>query len=313
MLGIKAILTIFVCLLGLGINHEHNVMAHALSFHTSHPKKYHVLTAVRKKDGQSNLPKLLYFQNKKVWIVGDSLMVGWDGTKLLKKNCPKFISQDIHSRVNNDYSFSGAQISGNQQMRTFDLTNNVSKIILDPQFQSADILLLSLGVNDLNYSDNNIGYVQQRLQTNIMRLYSANPNIKIMGLLPFASYLKDKSSHYRLEELQIALAKVYQSFGIPVLNWRQAGFSYDHFSIKDGVHPNSMTYKLMSTTIVNFMVLNRSVMPLDISNQSLFVSNGWQTNEQGQRQYAKNNILLTDWQIIDQTAYYFDPITKALK
>ena len=55
MLGIKAILTIFVCLLGLGINHEHNVMAHALSFHTSHPKKYHVLTAVRKKGSVKNL------------------------------------------------------------------------------------------------------------------------------------------------------------------------------------------------------------------------------------------------------------------
>ncbi|WP_258087799.1 SGNH/GDSL hydrolase family protein [Weissella fangxianensis] len=311
MLGIKTILAIVVCL--LGINHGHNVMAHALSFHTGHPKQYRVLTAVRKKDEQSNLPQLLYFQNKKIWIVGDSLMVGRDGTKLLKENCPKFISQVSHARVNNDYSFSGAQISGNQQMRTFDLTNNVSKIILDPQFQSADILLLSLGVNDLNYSDNNIGYVQQRLQTNIMRLHSANLNVKIMGLLPFESYMKDKRSYYRLAELRMALTEVYQSFGIPVLNWRQAGFSYDYFSIKDGVHPNSMTYKLMSTTIVNFMVLNRSVMPLDISNQSLFVSNGWQTNEQGQRQYAKNNILLTDWQIIDQTAYYFDPITKALK
>src|SRR5699024_7599643 len=136
------------------------------------------------------------------------------------------------------------QISGNQQIRTVDLTNNVSKIILDSQFQSADILLLSLGVNDLNYSDNNIGYVQQRLQTNIMRLYSANPNIKIMGLLPFESYMKDKRSYYRLAELRMALTEVYQSFGIPVLNWRQAGFSYDYFSVKDGVHPNSMTYKL---------------------------------------------------------------------
>lgn len=49
MLGIKAILAVVVCL--LGINHGHNGMAHALSFHISHPKKYHVLTAVRKKDG----------------------------------------------------------------------------------------------------------------------------------------------------------------------------------------------------------------------------------------------------------------------
>ena len=67
MLGIKAILAIFLCLLGLGINHEYNVMAHALSFHTGHLKKYRVLTTVRKKDGQSNLSRLLYFQNKKVW------------------------------------------------------------------------------------------------------------------------------------------------------------------------------------------------------------------------------------------------------
>ena len=313
MLGLKVILAFGTCFCLLIIGNEQKVVAEEKIFHSIDAKNHCIPKTLRKKYEQSNLPQLLCFQNKKVWIVGDSLMVVWDGTKLLKKNCPRFISQDIHSRVNNDYSFSGAQISGNQQMRTFDLTNNVSKIILDPQFQSADILLLSLGVNDLNYSDNNIGYVQQRLQTNIMRLYSANPNIKIMGLLPFASYLKAKSSHYRLAELQIALSKVYQSFGIPVLNWQQAGFSYDHFSVKDGVHPNSMTYKLMSNTIVDFMVLNRFVMPLDISNQSLFVSNGWQTNEQGQRQYAKNNIMLTDWQIIDQTAYYFDPITKALK
>ena len=63
MLGIKTILAIVVCL--LGINHGHNVMAHALSFHTGHLKQYRVLTAVRKKDEQSNLPQLLYFQNKK--------------------------------------------------------------------------------------------------------------------------------------------------------------------------------------------------------------------------------------------------------
>ena len=61
MLGIKAILTIFVCLLGLGINHEHNVLAHALSFHTSHPKKYHVLTAVRKKGWTVELAKITLF------------------------------------------------------------------------------------------------------------------------------------------------------------------------------------------------------------------------------------------------------------
>lgn len=48
-------------------------------------------------------------------------------------------------------------------------------------------------------------------------------------------------------------------------------------------------------------------------NSALFLSNGWQTNELGERQYARNNILLVDWQLIDGTWYYFDPKTKALK
>lgn len=144
--------------------------------------------------GCLNLSQMLYFRNKKIWIVGDSLMVGWDGTKLLKNNCPKLISQALRPKViNNRYSFSGAQISGNRNQGTVDLTNNVSQIILNSQFKSVDILLLSLGINDLNYSDNNIGYIQQRLQANIIRLKSNNSNAVIIGILPFESYLKTKN------------------------------------------------------------------------------------------------------------------------
>ncbi|WP_242952981.1 SGNH/GDSL hydrolase family protein [Weissella paramesenteroides] len=168
---------------------------------------------------------MLYFRNKKIWIVGDSLMVGWDGTKLLKNNCPKLISQALRPKViNNRYSFSGAQISGNRNQGTVDLTNNVSQIILNSQFKSVDILLLSLGINDLNYSDNNIGYIQQRLQANIIRLKSNNSNAVIIGILPFESYLKTKNRQYKLQEIRAALTEVYQSFGIPVLSWQQAGF-----------------------------------------------------------------------------------------
>lgn len=70
----------------------------------------------------------------------------------------------------------------------------------------------------------------------------------------------------------------------------------------------------MGYTISNFIVHNRNMIQnINNKNSALFLSNGWQTNELGERQYARNNILLVDWQLIDGTWYYFDPTTKALK
>lgn len=163
------------------------------------------------------------------------------------------------------------------------MTNNVSQIILNSQFKSVDILLLSLGINDLNYSDNNIDYIQQRLQANIIRLKSNNSNVVIIGILPFESYLKTKKRQYQLQEMREALTEVYQSFDIPVLSWQQAGFFIGYSSLNDGVHTKYMAYRRMSRTIINFMIQNKTTQPIVLKKQRLFVSNGWQTNEQGYR------------------------------
>lgn len=312
MLGIKLILALGMCVLTVCTG-RHSVLARERLLCGDEIVKKNDLSRLCGQKGCLNLSQMLYFKNKKIWIVGDSLMVGWDGTKLLKNNCPKLISQALRPKViNNRYSFSGAQISGNRNQGTVDLTNNVSQIILNSQFKSVDILLLSLGINDLNYSDNNIGYIQQRLQANIIRLKSNNSNVVIIGILPFESYLKTKKRQYQLQEMRAALTEVYQSFGIPVLSWQQAGFFIGYSSLNDGVHPKYMTYRRMSTTIINFMIQNKTTQPIVLKKQRLFVSNGWQTNEQGYRQYAKNNILLTDWQKIGHTNYYFDPINKSV-
>ncbi|MBU7567802.1 SGNH/GDSL hydrolase family protein [Weissella hellenica] len=263
----------------------------------------------------SNLVELAYFKDENIWIIGDSLMIGWDGNRVVSNSCPNIVRRLLQPNSLNDcYSFSGAQISGNRATKPVDLTNNVTNIINDAEFKSADYLLIALGVNDLNYSDNNIGYVQQRLQSNIYRLKQANPNLKIMGSVPFDSYLQKKASDYTLKDLQDALKATFNSFGIPIINWQQSPFAYSQYSLNDGVHPKTDVYQQMGYAISNFIVHNRNMTQnIDDKNSTLFLSNGWQTNELGDRQYAHNNILLVDWQLIDGVWYYFDPKTKAIK
>lgn len=269
-------------------------------------------------EGNKNCPsltELAYFTDKNIWIIGDSLMIGWDGKRVVSNSCPKIIERLLQlNLLDARYSFSGAQISGNRTVKTVDLTNNVTNIIEDNEFKNADYLLIALGVNDLNYSDNNLGYVQQRLQSNICRLKQVNSDLKIMGIVPFDSYLEKKASKYTLRELQNALIETFNSFGIPVINWQQSSFSYSQYSLNDGVHPTQDVYQQMGYMIANFIVHSRSMMPnVNDKNNTLFLSNGWQTNELGDKQYAQNNMLLVDWQLIDGVWYYFDPKTKALK
>lgn len=263
----------------------------------------------------STLPQLLYFQNKSVWVVGDSLMVGWDGKSNVTKSAPEVLSKTLSlANLNNQYSISGSQISGNRSNGTMmDLTNKVSAMLADENFKQADILLLAMGVNDLNYSDNNLGYVQQRLQYNIIRLKNANRKLKIVGILPFCSYLSNKQSDYSISELQDGLQEVYESFSIPALDWRYAGISFTQQDTNDGVHPNEKTYQIMGLLMANFLVTNRNTMHVQTNHLKQFISNGWQVNEQGFRQYAKENVLLTDWHYLEGKCYYFDPATKAVR
>ena len=256
-----------------------------------------------------------FYHDKNIWVIGDSLAVGWDGQRNVSKNYPTLVGEKLQPKVMQaSYASSGSQISGNQNgTPTYDMSNNVQRVINDQQFSDANILIIELGVNDLNYSSNNLGYVQQRLQSNIQRLRKANPNIKIFGVLPLASYQTNKASQYSLSDLQVALTKVYNSFGIPVLNWGNTNVAHGPADLGDHlVHPTQSTYENMANAISEWLLESSNLNVSEHDATTNFISNGWQVNEQGVRQYAENNVLVTGLKNINNKTYYFDPKTKGL-
>ncbi|RZQ58365.1 SGNH/GDSL hydrolase family protein [Weissella paramesenteroides] len=256
-----------------------------------------------------------FYHDKSIWVIGDSLAVGWDGQRNVAKNYPTLVGEKLKPRVlQASYASSGSQISGNQNgTPTYDMSNNVQRVINDQQFSDANILIIELGVNDLNYSSNNLGYVQQRLQSNIKKLRKANPKIKIFGILPFASYQQNKASQYSMNDLQDALTKVYSSFGIPVLNWENTHVAHESADLGDHlVHPTQATYEKMANTISDWLLEDSNLNVTEHDSTVNFVSNGWQVDEQGERQYAENNTLVTGFKNINGKTYYFDPKTKGL-
>lgn len=257
------------------------------------------------KDETRILSNEIYYSNKRILIIGDSLSVGWDGKHILKDNYPTILKQILRPRtLDNSFSSAGSQISGN---------DNVSRILTGNTIKNTDVVVLEIGINDLDYSRNNLGYVQQKLQANIQRLRNANPAIKTFGILPVTSYMPIKQSNYAINQLKSALTDVYFSFGIPVLNVTDFGVANSPSDLGDKlVHPNQKTYRQMAKVISNWMNSNYIMLSDEHESKQVFSSNGWQKNESNQWQYAVNNVLQSDYHEINGCSYYFDPKTKAL-
>lgn len=278
------------------------------------PVKQHRLLTTRK-DDTNLLSNEIYFGNKRILIIGDSLSVGWDGKQVLKNNYPTILKRLLKPKsLNNAFSSAGSQISGNNNgTPIFDLSNNVSRILTTNIIKRTDIVVIEIGINDLDYSRNNLGYVQQRLQANIQRLRQANPAIKIFGILPVNSYMPVKQGDYAINQLKRALTDVYLSFGIPVLNVTDFGVANSPADLGNKlVHPTQKTYRQMATVISSWMNSNYIMLADEHNSKQLFNSNGWQKNESNQWQYAINNVLQSDYHEINGHGYYFDPKTKAL-
>ncbi|MDK9677023.1 GDSL-type esterase/lipase family protein [Weissella cibaria] len=274
-----------------------------------------------------------YFNYQNVWVVGDSLAVGWDGNQVVKQNYPTLLANIIKPEsMHAGYASSGSQISGNQNGpgdKTYDLTNNLKRVTADPQFKNAESLVLEIGVNDLNYSDNSLGYVQQRLQKNIRTMRAANPKLVIYGVLPIPSYMGGNNLNvkgqagYTFNQLADALKQVYTSFGIPVLDWRQAGYQVvtdanrqqtlgDH-----EVHPTQDTYAKMADLMAQWMIEvstadNSNLAENEHDSKTNFISNGWQTDESGNREYATNSVLASGFKNINGQGYFFNPSNNGL-
>jgi len=261
-----------------------------------------------------------FFHDKNVWVVGDSLSVGWDGAKNVQHPYPALLNDIIQAQtMHAGYASSGSQISGNSVgggNNPVDLTPNMTRVTGDAEFKNANVLLLEIGVNDLDYSNNNLGYVQQRLQANIRTARQANPNIVIYGVLPVPAYqlgstldIKGKAG-YSFNQLADSLTEVYQSFGIPVMDWRTTRIVTDdnhNTTLGDGkVHPTQATYAAMADTLSTWMYDNETLIEHD-STTTFTSKPGWQTTEQGDKQYVKGDgTLATGAMTIDGKNYFFD-------
>ncbi|WP_186434497.1 GDSL-type esterase/lipase family protein [Weissella cibaria] len=275
-----------------------------------------------------------YFNNQNMAVVGDSLAVGYDGAHVVEKNYPTSLKEILHPESIDNYGVSGSQISGNQngpieQNIPVDLTNNLQSIIKKGELKSVDSLILEIGVNDLNYSDNNLSYVQQRLQNNIRAIRAANRDIAIYGVLPIPSYVGGNNlfikgqAGYTFMQLNDALNDVYSSFGIPVLDWARDNTDIvnDHNrfdALGDHVvHPKQETYNKMAKRMADWMLAtvaknNGNVAASEHDSKANYVSNGWQTIESGLKQYATNGVLAGGFKNINGQGYFFNPSNNGL-
>lgn len=270
------------------------------------------------------------FDGRNLWALGDSLSVGYTGSNTVdswssEENLKPVMDYGSSKR---GHSHSGSQISGpSSSTNPINFTKTVADVIADPDFKAEQqpIVIIELGVNDLNYSGNNLGYVQQRLVQNIRTLRAANPNIVIYGILPFADYLGGDfntvhGGGYSYNQLTDALTDVYKGFNIPVLDWSKYDIDRSRDALGDKVvHPTAETYQKMSAVVAEFLQANAGLLKdnTETDTTSNYQSVGWQSLDNGDVQYSmkddKGNVTLASGKTkINGVYYWFDPKTNVL-
>ncbi|MBJ7694942.1 hypothetical protein C6P08_07290 [Weissella confusa] len=212
------------------------------------------ITAVASTSGQATVAnksgEKTAFAGRNLWALGDSLSVGYDGMSTVPSWSVNLANNMTFDQLYNNHAHSGSQIAGStSSAEPVHFTKTVSQVINDANFKAEKqpIVMIELGVNDLNYSSNNLRYVQERLSKNIRTLRTANKDVVIYGILPFANYLGGDfntihSGGYSFNQLTDALAEVYTSFNIPVLDWVDYDIDRSPDALGDKtVHPTAST------------------------------------------------------------------------
>ena len=269
------------------------------------------------------------FANHNLWALGDSLAVGYNGAGDSDSWSENLHYNMKYQTLHNEHAHSGSQIAGPKPSGDpIHFSKTVSDVISNAAFTSdaQPVVMIELGVNDLNYSSNNLKYVQERLSQNIRTLRQANPNVVIYGILPFENYLGGDfntihGGGYSFNQLTDALTEVYASFKIPVLDWVNYDIDRSPNSLGDKtVHPTGETYAHMSEIIADFMDKNANVLTPGTEKDTgkYFYSNGWHWNDKGEAQYGlgkgSNGVtqLAAGAQKIAGTYYWFDPKSGAM-
>lgn len=269
------------------------------------------------------------FANHNLWALGDSLAVGYNGAGDSDSWSENLHHNMKYQTLHNEHAHSGSQIAGPKPSgEPIHFSKTVSDVIGNAAFtsDSQPVVMIELGVNDLNYSSNNLKYVQERLSQNIRTLRQANPNVVIYGILPFANYLGGDfntihGGGYSFNQLTDALTEVYASFKIPVLDWVDYDIDRSPNALGDKtVHPTRETYAHMSEIVADFMDKHANVLTPGTEKDTgkYFYSNGWQWNDKGETQYGlgkgSNGVtqLAAGAQKIAGTYYWFDPKSGAM-
>lgn len=203
--------------------------------------------------------------------LGDSITQGFIGQdndgmhQHTTKPYPYWLNYKLGLPVDNQGHDQGA-IVGDQPR---DLTQSVAAI----DFTKYTMATIFIGINDYTISSSTDA-IKATLRANIQAMLDQNPSLRILGILPMQAYrvpepaqwtegdaMTTKNSvGWTLSDLDDAEKSVYDEFGIPTLDFRQAPFytktGYKEQSV-DYLHPTVAGYRRLGARIAAFIEQNQ--------------------------------------------------------
>lgn len=176
-----------------------------------------------------------------VWGVGDSTSVGWDG----RNNVKPFIettASDLGAYSNNWHTKSGSSIQN-------DMAGLVNGLNGDKYHTRANNIVVNLGVNDVNYGNQNINYVSEEYRARLTDLKAKNPQATITVMMSQGDWLNGgnnatvRGGGYSLDQLQVQQRKIANDMKLNVVERGVVTDANHSWKLGDGtVHPTASTY-----------------------------------------------------------------------
>lgn len=176
-----------------------------------------------------------------VWGIGDSTSVGWDG----RNNVKPFIettASDLGAYSNNWHTKSGSSIQN-------DMAGLVNSLNGDKYHTRANNIVVNLGVNDVNYGNQNINYVSEEYRARLTDLKAKNPQATITVMMSQGDWLNGgnnatvRGGGYSLDQLQSQQRKIAKDMKLNIVERGVVTDANRSWKLGDGtVHPTASTY-----------------------------------------------------------------------
>ena len=190
-----------------------------------------------------------------VWGIGDSTSVGWDG----RNNVKPFIettASDLEAYSNNWHTKSGSSIQN-------DMAGLVNGLNGDKYHTRANNIVVNLGVNDVNYGNQNINYVSEEYRARLTDLKAKNPQATITVMMSQGDWLNGgnnatvRGGGYSLDQLQSQQRKIAKDMKLNIVERGVVTDANHGWKLGDGtVHPNAATYVEIGHKVANTIKAN---------------------------------------------------------